>query len=850
MIGLWLVSAIALLVLIPTASAATVAEPSQSAEVQPSVHAEAVPTSTSNDTSSNEAVVPDANTVINVYNEIGYNGNGSIYPTSDGQIQWLPPVNASRVWQTAANNSQGVPNGIQLSIAGKEPNKLEQSFYYFSPAGYFLVQVTFASASGSQQFTEVQTDNGPTQYWTAYQEFSETVSGLPTCNACASVSLQGGIDSGDNITFTSQGSGSAGMSLNDALSLALDGAAFFIPNEVSVPFDVLVLLKDVLNVGSYSDSQHPYQAGIPSVDGTMVQFGQVDNGAWGCVGFGSGCGYPAGSNAMSRVSQVQLEIQQVSNVSSGALTIQGKNEVGVCQTSYYGCSGPYSGYAGASQELSIPTVPAVSVGGYVDLWPNGPVLPQATVVTQQQYDNQTWFQSNYETTSSSGYYHVFLDPNVWYTQQQAIFQDALGRTTSSPASLPIGGYGQYKSEGLNMSQVNPSLDGGQVLGYVSGPIGGVEQRLSGATVKLCNNQGCISTTSSNVGAYSLNFPVAGTASDPYSMTVSGGGLSNAFTYTGLQLPVGQYTHENLALYAVTFTENGLSNGVGWSVTLNGFEQGSTAGGSPITFLEPNESSPGYSFTVTPITGETETPSSGHIIVNGQNVGQTVVFAPNAYYTVTFTENGLPSGTQWSVTLGSTTHYSTGTTIAFGGLADGYYDWSAPAQGNYAPQPSGSQVTVNGANVGVSITFTASGHGGGCVALGTPILTPSGYVSVQKLKSGQAIEEYNFSSMRLVQATFLSGNTTNVTQLIDINNGWLYVTPTEQPIYIENATFTGWLHDPQNLTTSDRIFDPVTQTWIHVSSVKLIADHTVVFDVVTSGANNFVANGALLDIKIG
>jgi hypothetical protein len=307
---------------------------------------------------------------------------------------------------------------------------------------------------------------------------------------------------------------------------------------------------------------------------------------------------------------------------------------------------------------------------------------------------------------------------------------------------------------------------------------------------------------------------------------------------------------NLAGGLVTFTESGLPNGWSWSVTLNGVEQGATVGDeSAITFLEPNESSPGYPFTVTGITGESETPSSGHIPVNGQNVEQPIVFAPNAYYTVTFTESGL-SGTQWSVTLNSNTQYSTGTQIAFGGLADGTYSWSAPAVGNYAPQPSGGSVTVSGANVGVSITFQASGHGGGCVALGTPILTPTGYVPVQKLRVGEAIKEYNFASQRLVQGTLLSDNTTNVSQLIDINNGWLYVTPTEQPIYIENSTFVGWLHDPQNLTTSDSVLDPVTNMWVHVTSVRLVPDSTVVFDVVTSGANNFVANGALLDIKIG
>lgn len=87
------------------------------------------------------------------------------------------------------------------------------------------------------------------------------------------------------------------------------------------------------------------------------------------------------------------------------------------------------------------------------------------------------------------------------------------------------------------------------------------------------------------------------------------------------------------------------------------------------------------------------------------------------------------------------------------------------------------------------------------------------------------------------------------QAVNINNGWLALTPTDQPIFIKNSTFSGWLHDPQNLTTADSIFDPVTQTWIHVTSVKLVDLQATVYDVVTTYANNFVANGALLNRKI-
>jgi len=128
------------------------------------------------------------------------------------------------------------------------------------------------------------------------------------------------------------------------------------------------------------------------------------------------------------------------------------------------------------------------------------------------------------------------------------------------------------------------------------------------------------------------------------------------------------------------------------------------------------------------------------------------------------------------------------------------------------------------------------------------LTPTAYVPIQKLPPGASVEEYNFLSQQLESGTLVSANSTNVSELTEINRGLLFVTPTDQPVFIRNATFEGWLHDPQNLTVADSLFDPVTQGWIQITNVQFVHHHTTVFDVSTSGDNNFVANGALLDKK--
>jgi hypothetical protein len=109
-------------------------------------------------------------------------------------------------------------------------------------------------------------------------------------------------------------------------------------------------------------------------------------------------------------------------------------------------------------------------------------------------------------------------------------------------------------------------------------------------------------------------------------------------------------------------------------------------------------------------------------------------------------------------------------------------------------------------------------------------------------------EYNFSTSSLVRGVLLYNNATSVTQLINVNDGLLSVTPTDQPILIRNSTFEGWLNNPENLSTADQIYDPVTLSWVPVTSVELVDGSATVYDVITSSEANFVANGGLLDRK--
>jgi uncharacterized lipoprotein NlpE involved in copper resistance len=158
----------------------------------------------------------------------------------------------------------------------------------------------------------------------------------------------------------------------------------------------------------------------------------------------------------------------------------------------------------------------------------------------------------------------------------------------------------------------------------------------------------------------------------------------------------------LVTYTVTFTEKWLPSGTMWYVNLSNGQSFSSSTNT-ITFNEPNGT---YSYTIATVNKSySPSPSSGTFTVNGSNVNIGITFNL-VTYTVTFTENGLPSGTTWYINLSNGQSYSgTGTTITFS-EPNGTYSYTiATVNKSYAPSPSSGTFKVSGSNVNVGITFT-------------------------------------------------------------------------------------------------------------------------------------------------
>jgi YVTN family beta-propeller protein len=154
-------------------------------------------------------------------------------------------------------------------------------------------------------------------------------------------------------------------------------------------------------------------------------------------------------------------------------------------------------------------------------------------------------------------------------------------------------------------------------------------------------------------------------------------------------------------YAVTFTETGLPAGTDWTVTLGGTPRSSTT--TAVVFSEPNGS---YAFSVTAPVGFGVSPSAGNVAVRGAPVNTSVVFLQVFEgYAVTFAETGLPQGTNWSVTLGTTTHTSNGSGTVALQLGNGTYNYQVGSVVGYQVSPSSGSITVAGQDVNVSVTFT-------------------------------------------------------------------------------------------------------------------------------------------------
>jgi outer membrane protein assembly factor BamB len=150
-------------------------------------------------------------------------------------------------------------------------------------------------------------------------------------------------------------------------------------------------------------------------------------------------------------------------------------------------------------------------------------------------------------------------------------------------------------------------------------------------------------------------------------------------------------------YEVTFIQTGLVPRTQWAVTLGGDLQSSQS--EWLNFSEPNGS---YPFTVGELAGYSPSRNSGTINVTGANQSESIVFAITTY-SIAITETGLPSGTDWGVSVDGTVYSSISTTITFV-EPNGTYALSVETAPGFVPLAPTGSVSVSGSNQTISVTY--------------------------------------------------------------------------------------------------------------------------------------------------
>jgi hypothetical protein len=164
-----------------------------------------------------------------------------------------------------------------------------------------------------------------------------------------------------------------------------------------------------------------------------------------------------------------------------------------------------------------------------------------------------------------------------------------------------------------------------------------------------------------------------------------------------------------------FIETGLPSpissggGVDWGITLNGVFKSTI--GTTISFerLLPGT----YHYTVSNISGFYASPPSGNFTISNQSqsgkssFGATIVFTP-IIQSVSFIESGLPSNTEWGITLNGTFIESTNSVISFH-LMPGTYNYSIQDPSAYMSNISTGRLLVEYSYISVSLKFNASSN---------------------------------------------------------------------------------------------------------------------------------------------
>ncbi len=221
-------------------------------------------------------------------------------------------------------------------------------------------------------------------------------------------------------------------------------------------------------------------------------------------------------------------------------------------------------------------------------------------------------------------------------------------------------------------------------------VNGTRYGATGSIISLSEDNGTYPFVVGTVGGFH-DVPASG------SFTVNGTNQSTPIVFTPISPPT----------YPITFVATGLPIGTPWAIVFDGVRTNST--GTSLVFQRSNGT---YNFSVAPVSQFRASPASGSVSVNGTASTLTITYSavPRAKFGVSFLESGLPSGTMWSVTVGSAVIRGNATQLTVN-ETNGTYAFTVPVDLGFTATPSSGVINVTGTNQTLTLGFTLSPAGG-------------------------------------------------------------------------------------------------------------------------------------------
>lgn len=170
-----------------------------------------------------------------------------------------------------------------------------------------------------------------------------------------------------------------------------------------------------------------------------------------------------------------------------------------------------------------------------------------------------------------------------------------------------------------------------------------------------------------------------------------------FTVNGSSVTIPVYF--SIATYNISFVSNGLPAGTTWSLLVNGITEKTDN-----TTLNYSALPGTYDFTVSSLPGYfPSSNASGTVTITDSAVTVNIKWLPNLYE-VRFTENSLPSGTQWFVNLSDGTHFESSNQYIVAYLPEGQYGYNYSSV-NSSWKGSSGVFTVTGSSTTIGLVFS-------------------------------------------------------------------------------------------------------------------------------------------------